>query len=186
MSRVVHELTCVARALSCRPFLQSWHPKNLYNLYMRTYGPSNADTRFQKSALTMFAQKWKAKKLARGYHGDWIPETKFKRHFLPDQLPPIVGKPGEDKVPLASLMFAEIEKRLDTVVFRSCFAPSVYAARGLVIGGNVTLNGKKVRCGGMYRAALRDADERTTLCSSKIRTIACSQATSSPSTRDQS
>lgn len=147
MSRMVHELTCVIRALARRPSLQSWHPKNLYNLYMRTYGPSNADTRFQKSALTMFAQKWKAKKLARGYHGDWIPETKFKRHFLPDQLPPIVGKPGEDKVPLASLMFAEIEKRLDTVVFRSCFAPSVYAARALVIGGNVTLNGKKVRCG---------------------------------------
>ncbi|BGP24832.1 nam9 protein, mitochondrial precursor [Rhodotorula toruloides] len=123
----------------------SWHPKNLFNLYMRTYGPLNADTRFQKTFLTMFQQKWKAKKLARAYHGDWIPETKFKRHFLPDELPPIVGKPGEEKVPLASLMFAEIEKRLDTVVFRSCLAQSVYGARHLVMTGKVRLNGKKFK-----------------------------------------
>ncbi|GAA5895993.1 hypothetical protein JCM6882_005581 [Rhodosporidiobolus microsporus] len=127
----------------------AWGPKNLYNLFQRTYGPAVADTKFTKSSLTMFQQKWKAKQLVRGYHGDWIPEQKFKAHYLPDQLPPIVGTKGskvkeEARVPLASLMFAEVEKRLDTVVFRCCFADSIYKARAMVIHGKVTLNGRKV------------------------------------------
>lgn len=93
----------------------------------------------------MFQQKWKAKQLVRGYHGDWIPEQKFKKEYVPDGLPPIVGGKGEDKVPLASMMFAEVEKRIDTVVFRCCFADSVYRARQMVVHGKVRLNGKKVR-----------------------------------------
>ncbi|GAA5959300.1 hypothetical protein JCM21900_003921 [Sporobolomyces salmonicolor] len=124
----------------------SWSPANLFNLYQRTYGPRTADTKFTKSSLTMFQQKWKAKQLARGYHGDWIPEQKFKKSYLPDSLPPIVGNTaaGEARVPLASMMFAEIEKRLDTVVFRCCFADSIYRARMMVVHGKVRLNGQKV------------------------------------------
>jgi hypothetical protein len=128
--------------------LQSWAPANLYNLYQRTYGPPTSDTKFTKSSLTMFQQKWKAKQLVRGYHGDWIQEGKFKKDYLPDGLPPIVGAKGagagEAKVPLASMMFAEVEKRLDTVVFRCCFADSVYRARMMVVHGKVSLNGRKV------------------------------------------
>ncbi|GAA5828878.1 hypothetical protein JCM11251_005905 [Rhodosporidiobolus azoricus] len=127
----------------------AWGPKNLYNLFQRTYGPAVADTKFTKSSLTMFQQKWKAKQLVRGYHGDWIPEQKFKKHYLPDGLPPIVGTKGDKaaaqaRVPLASLMFAEVEKRLDTVVFRCCFADSVYKARAMVLHGKVTLNGRTI------------------------------------------
>ncbi|GAA5899313.1 hypothetical protein JCM5296_007529 [Sporobolomyces johnsonii] len=124
----------------------SWSPANLFNLYQRTYGPPTADTKFTKSSLTMFQQKWKAKQLVRGYHGDWIPEQKFKKGYLPDSLPPIVGNKaaGEERVPLASMMFAEVEKRLDTVVFRCCFADSIYRARMMVVHGKVRLNGKKV------------------------------------------
>jgi len=49
--------------------------------------------------------------------------------------------------PVGSLMFTEVERRLDVFVFRCCFAHSVYEARRLVIHGYVTLNGKKVcRC----------------------------------------
>lgn len=146
---------------------QSWSAANLYNVFQRAYGPPTADTKFTKSSLTMFQQKWKAKQLVRAYHGDWIPETKFKRHYLPDGLPPIVAdttasarvpstsssRAGRDrdaavpsnKVPLASMMFAELEKRLDTVVFRCCFADSVYRARMMVVHGKVKLNGRKVR-----------------------------------------
>jgi ribosomal protein S4 len=127
----------------------SWSPANLYNLYQRTYGPPNAETKFMKSSLTMFQQKWKAKRLVRGYHGDWIPEGKFKKDYLPDGLPPIIASGQEtygkgEKVPLASMMFAEIEKRIDTVVFRCCFADSAYKARSMVLHGKVRLNGKKV------------------------------------------
>lgn len=100
----------------------------------------------------MFQQKWKAKQLVRGYHGDWLPEHKFKKKYLPDGLPPIVGNKaaGEERVPLASLMFAEVEKRLDTVVFRCCFADSVYKARAMVIHGKVTLNGQVVSHDGRF------------------------------------
>ena len=48
------------------------------------------------------------------------------------------------KVPLGSLMFGEVERRLDVLVFRACFAPSAYAAKMLVVNGQVTLNGVKV------------------------------------------
>lgn len=45
--------------------------------------------------------------------------------------------------PVGSLMLTEIERRIDVVVFRACFASSVYEARRLVIHGDVLLNGKK-------------------------------------------
>jgi ribosomal protein S4 len=47
--------------------------------------------------------------------------------------------------PVGSLMFTEVERRIDVFVFRSCFAHSVYEARRMIIHGDVMLNGKKVR-----------------------------------------
>jgi ribosomal protein S4 len=46
--------------------------------------------------------------------------------------------------PVGSLMFSEVERRIDVVIFRSCFAHSVYEARRMVVHGNVLLNGQKV------------------------------------------
>lgn len=48
--------------------------------------------------------------------------------------------------PVGSLMFSEVERRIDVVIFRACLAHSVYEARRLVVHGDVLLNGKKVRC----------------------------------------
>ncbi|KAI0685280.1 hypothetical protein BC835DRAFT_1514237 [Cytidiella melzeri] len=45
--------------------------------------------------------------------------------------------------PVGSLMFMEVERRIDVVIFRACLAPSVYEARRLVVHGSVLLNGKK-------------------------------------------
>jgi ribosomal protein S4 len=47
--------------------------------------------------------------------------------------------------PVGSLMFREVERRIDVFIFRCCFAHSVYEARRMVIHGYVLLNGKKVR-----------------------------------------
>lgn len=120
----------------------------------------------------------------RGYHGDMIPEKKFKRWYLPQRLPDVrirktdLGKKQEEEylkikadfanwssrprdvaveekrvadetagiaqTPLGSLMFIEVERRLDTFIFRCCFAPSVYQARQMVIHGKVLVNGYKV------------------------------------------
>lgn len=122
----------------------------------------------------MYQQRWRSKRLVRAYHGDWIGERRFKDHYLPPTLPPLKapapasdrtrydhlpswarpketleaqrGRAAQDdnRVPIASMMFVDVERRLDVCVFRACFAPSVYKARQMVVHGKVTLNGKKV------------------------------------------
>lgn len=130
----------------------SWHPQNLFNLHERTFGPESKETNFTRTSKTVFWQKWKSKAVTRGYHGDWIQEHKFKHHYLPASLPTLAAKStgdrfrygsGKERVPLAGLMYQEIERRLDVVIFRSCFADSVYEARRMVVHGAVKLNGIK-------------------------------------------
>jgi ribosomal protein S4 len=152
---------------------KSWSPRNLYNLWKRTAGPKSGDILFKKtSETTLFQQRWTSKAAVRAYHGEYIPEKVFKRWYLPDSLPDVRPRrqifsgdnlnlelyarrklkekqlEGEIQVkglaPVGSLMFSEVERRIDTVVFRSCFAHSIYEARRLIIHGNVKLNGKKV------------------------------------------
>jgi len=67
-----------------------------------------------------------------------------KRNVRVKELEDEIEKKG--MAPVGSLMFTEVERRLDVFVFRCCFAHSVYEARRLVIHGYVTLNGKKVCC----------------------------------------
>jgi ribosomal protein S4 len=56
----------------------------------------------------------------------------------------IDGEEQEDLAPVGSLMFSEVERRIDVVIFRACLAHSVYDARRMVVHGQVLLNGKKV------------------------------------------
>ena len=135
-------------------------------------GPLKHKLVFKDTQETLFQQRWKAKQAIRGYHGDYIPEKIFKRWYLPDNIPDVRPRKaimGDDKnaleeyagrkkrekeyeedeqkrgmAPVGSLVLAEVERRIDVVVFRSCFAHSVYEARRLVIHGNVLLNGKRV------------------------------------------
>ena len=55
------------------------------------------------------------------------------------------GEAQEELPPVGSLMFSEVERRIDVVIFRACLAHSVYDARRMVVHGKVLLNGKKVR-----------------------------------------
>lgn len=155
---------------------KSWSPRNLYNLWKRTAGPKSEDILFKKtSEATLFQQRWISKAAVRAYHGDYIPEKVFKRWYLPDSLPDVrprrqvfsgdnldlelyarrklKEKQQEEEIeekglaPVGSLMFSEVERRIDTIVFRSCFAHSIYEARRLIIHGDVKLNGKKVCLG---------------------------------------
>lgn len=153
----------------------SWAGINLYNLWARSLGPASGhdETTFKRTFLTLFQQRWKAKRLVRGYHGDYIGEKKFKKWYLPELIPDVRPKrplglsrtieslrianrtreaahmerkaKKEDEelasAPVGSLMFIEVEKRIDTIVFRSCLATSVYQARHLVLTGKVKLNG---------------------------------------------
>lgn len=175
----------------------SWSPRNLYNMIARSTVPFHASqTSFTKTSLTMYQQRWRSKRFLRAYHGDWIPEKRFKRWFLPTDLPSFVPPQVSaasasastsgprrgglfdkalqarraptsaaadaaassssyatvtqqkvveemDQMPTASLFMRDVERRLDVVVFRSCFARSAYESRGLVVQGKVKLNGVK-------------------------------------------
>ncbi|CAH7670366.1 hypothetical protein BY996DRAFT_4584156 [Phakopsora pachyrhizi] len=139
----------------------SWNPQNLFNMYQRTIGVDSKEINFSRSSKSVYWQRWRSKAITRAYHGDWIQETKFKRHYLPVSLLPLsklsnhqsyknrlflnnTGKKNSNvKVPLSGLMFQEVERRLDVVVFRSCFADSIYEARRMVLHGAVKLNGLK-------------------------------------------
>ncbi|KAN0131747.1 hypothetical protein V8E53_010589, partial [Lactarius tabidus] len=55
----------------------------------------------------------------------------------------IDGEDQEELPPVGSLMFSEVERRIDVVIFRACLAHSVYDARRMVIHGQVLLNGTK-------------------------------------------
>ncbi|GJJ12336.1 hypothetical protein Clacol_006577 [Clathrus columnatus] len=150
----------------------SWSPQNLYNLWQRCFTGKLSDSQFERTAKTLFQQRWISKRLVRAYHGDHINEKIFKKWYLPSTLPEVIPKKSakhddtstlakwarrQDDVdrieklrqeenntalaPVGSLMFAEVERRIDVFVFRCCFAHSVYEARRLVIHGNVHLNG---------------------------------------------
>ncbi|KAF9259250.1 alpha-L RNA-binding motif-containing protein [Marasmius fiardii PR-910] len=149
----------------------SWSPKNLYNLWQRSQGPKKRELVFKDTQQTLFQQRWKSKAAIRAYHGDYIPEKIFKRWYLPDNIPDVrprkaimaddksmleeyAGRKQREKeyeedeqrrgmAPVGSLVLAEVERRIDVVVFRSCFAHSIYEARRLVVHGNVLLNGKR-------------------------------------------
>lgn len=145
----------------------SWSPRNLYNLLNRSTNPQKVrQTNHTQTHTTIYHQRATSKRLVRGYHGDHIPETRFKRWFLPIDLPSYSNpaaagssqpRPGgifermskleakeKTVMPISSLFVREIERRLDTAVFRCCFARSIYEARALVVQGKVKLNGTKV------------------------------------------
>jgi len=149
----------------------SWSPRNLYNLWQRSLGGKVAESNFERTSLSLFNQRWISKRLVRAYHGDHINEKIFKRWYLPATLPDVrsrkitkgdsiaaskwakredaaklMQKQLEEQAnvalaPVGSLMFTDVERRIDVFIFRCCFAHSVYEARRLVIHGNVKLNG---------------------------------------------
>ena len=58
--------------------------------------------------------------------------------------PPGTSTRGPPPIPYLSNVYAPLERRLDTAVFRALFASSLRQARQMVIHGSVTVNGKKV------------------------------------------
>jgi ribosomal protein S4 len=72
--------------------LQSWSPRNLFNLYQRCLGSRSHDSTFLQSSATLNQQRWTSKSLIRGYHGDYIKEKIFKRWYLPTTIPDVRPK----------------------------------------------------------------------------------------------
>ncbi|KAI9031272.1 hypothetical protein DFJ74DRAFT_602098 [Hyaloraphidium curvatum] len=111
----------------------------------------------ESSRSPLFKQRWVAKRETRAYHWDHITERQFLlRHFTPRiKLPDMGAADRHLYPPTAMLCYAELERRLDIVVHRCLFAPSVWAARALVVQGHVKVNGTTVT---RPSTSLRDGD----------------------------
>ncbi|HEU0117040.1 MAG TPA: 30S ribosomal protein S4 [Alphaproteobacteria bacterium] len=75
-----------------------------------------------------------AKQKLRGYYGN-VGERQFHRYY--EEAMRRKGNNGEILIQL-------LEQRLDAVIYRMKFAPTVFSARQLVNHGHVTVNGKRV------------------------------------------
>jgi small subunit ribosomal protein S4 len=106
-------------------------PKSPVNT--RSYGPGEHGQR-RKSKLSDFGIQLRAKQKLRGYYG-LIGEKQFRLTYKEAER--MRGDTGNNLVGL-------LEMRLDSVVYRSLLAPTIFSARQLVSHGHVLVNGKRV------------------------------------------
>jgi len=98
----------------------------------RDYGPGQHGQRRRKPSD--FGTQLKAKQKLRGYYGN-ITEKQFQRYY--EKAVNVKGDSGENLIGL-------LERRLDAVVYRMKFVPTVFAARQFVSHGHVRVNGQRV------------------------------------------
>ncbi|MBN8941837.1 MAG: 30S ribosomal protein S4 [Rhizobiales bacterium] len=106
-------------------------PKSPVN--RREYGPGQHGQR-RKSKLSDFGTQLKAKQKLKGYYGN-ISEKQF--HATYTEAVRVKGDTGENLIGL-------LERRLDAVVYRAKFVPTVFAARQFVNHGHIKVNGRRV------------------------------------------
>ncbi len=106
-------------------------PKSPVN--RREYGPGQHGQR-RKAKLSDFGTQLRAKQKLKGYYGD-LTEKQFRRIYA--EAVRVAGDTGENLIGL-------LERRLDAVVYRAKFVPTVFAARQFVNHGHVKVNGQKV------------------------------------------
>jgi len=99
----------------------------------RSYGPGQHGQRRSRK-LSDYGTQLAEKQKLKGYYCN-ITERQFRGYYAEAVRRP--GDTGENMIGL-------LERRLDTVIFRSKFVPTPYAARQLVSHGHVAVNGKRV------------------------------------------
>ena len=112
--------------------LNLWgRPKSPFN--RRPYGPGQHG-QARKRKLSDFGVQLAAKQKLKKYYGD-ITEKQFLK---------IYQAASRKKGDTSQILIELLERRLDAVVFRLKFAPTVFSARQLVNHGHVLVNGKVV------------------------------------------
>ncbi len=120
-------------------------PKSPIN--RREYGPGEHGQR-RRQKLSDYGIQLRAKQKLKGYYGE-ITEKQFRRTY--DEAVRRRGDTGENLIGL-------LEHRLDAVVYRMKFAPTIFAARQLVNHQHFLVNGKRVNIPS-YRAQEGDVIE---------------------------
>jgi len=106
-------------------------PKSPVNL--RAYGPGQHGQQ-RRGKLSDFGLQMRAKQKLKGYYGN-ITEKQFKKIFKEAER--IKGDTSENIIGL-------LERRLDSVIYRAKFVPTVFSARQFINHGHVKVNGKRV------------------------------------------
>src|ERR1700675_1035725 len=99
----------------------------------REYGPGQHGQR-RKGKITDFGAQLRAKQKLKGYYAN-ISEKQFRGIYAE-----AIRMKGDSGANLIGLL----ERRLDAVVYRAKFVPTVFAARQFVNHGHVKVNGRRV------------------------------------------
>jgi small subunit ribosomal protein S4 len=120
-------------------------PKSPVN--RREYGPGQHGQR-RKGKLSDYGVQLRAKQKLRGYYGN-ISERQFRGIY--DEAIRMRGDSGANMIGL-------LERRLDAVIFRAKFVPTVFSARQFINHGHVKVNGRRVNIPS-YRVKVGDTIE---------------------------
>ncbi len=113
----------------------------------REYGPGQHGQR-RRGKLSDFGIQLRAKQKLKGYYGN-LNEKQFKGVYK--EATRLKGDTGENLIGL-------LERRLDAVVYRSKFVPTVFAARQFINHGHIKVNGQRVNIPS-YRLKIGDSVE---------------------------
>ncbi|ALE03774.1 30S ribosomal protein S4 [Bartonella ancashensis] len=105
-------------------------PKSPVN--RREYGPGQHGQR-RKGKLSDYGVQLRAKQKLRGFYGD-ISEKQFRRIY--QEAVRRRGDTGENLVGL-------LESRLDAIVYRAKFVPTIFASRQFINHGHINVNGRR-------------------------------------------
>jgi small subunit ribosomal protein S4 len=120
-------------------------PKSPVN--RREYGPGQHGQR-RKGKLSDYGVQLRAKQKLRGYYGN-ISEKQFRGIY--DEAIRMRGDSGANMIGL-------LERRLDAMIFRAKFVPTVFAARQFINHGHIKVNGRRVNIPS-YRVKVGDTIE---------------------------
>jgi small subunit ribosomal protein S4 len=130
-------------------------PKSPVN--RREYGPGQHGQR-RKQKLSDFGVQLRAKQKLKGYYGN-ISERQFRNIYQE-----AIRRSGDSSEQLVGLL----ESRLDAVVYRAKFVPTVFASRQFINHGHIQVNGKRVtipsyRCKPGDVVSVKDASKQLAL-----------------------
>jgi len=109
-------------------------PKSPFN--KRNYKPGQHGQN-RRNKVSDFGMQLMAKQKLKGYYGD-ITEKQFSKIY--EDAARMKGNSAENLIGI-------LESRLDTIVYRAKFVPTIFAARQFVNHGHVTVNGKRCNIG---------------------------------------
>jgi small subunit ribosomal protein S4 len=99
----------------------------------REYGPGQHGQR-RKGKLSDFGVQLRAKQKLKGYYGN-ISEKQFRK---------VYADASRQKGDTSENLIGLLERRLDAVIYRAKFVPTVFAARQFINHGHIKVNGRRV------------------------------------------